>query len=312
MLRQPRPRTPADQVRVDICHGFCAARQENTRLCAKPRAPHPGGNAVDAAVATLLALSVVEPFNSSVFGAGFMLIHLPDGQSVALDNYAVAPRAAHAAMYEPLPPIAGTFNTVDRINEVGHLAVGVPGSLAAYGQAVERYGRLPWATLCSPAIRLAAEGFPATPFLVEVVTAEAAALARFPETARVFLPGGQIPAVGSLICRSDYAETLRLIAAQGPDALYKGAIGAAVVTEMERHGGLITMQDLAEYRVAERTPVRGAYWGYEIISMAPASAARVAGGMHAIRYRDGLLEGAACWRADGVAIGMSGGQAFLG
>lgn len=235
-----------------------------------------GGNAVDAAVATLLALSVVEPFNSSVFGAGFMLIHLPDGQSVALDNYAVAPRAAHAAMYEPLPPVAGTFNTVDRINEVGHLAVGVPGSLAAYGQAVERYGRLPWATLCSPAIRLAAEGFPATPFLVEVVTTEAAALARFPETARVFLPGGQVPAVGSLICRSDYAETLRLIAAQGPDALYKGAIGAAVVTEMERHGGLITMQDLAEYRVEERTPVRGAYRGYEIISMAPASSGGIA------------------------------------
>jgi len=235
-----------------------------------------GGNAVDAAVATLIALSVVEPMMSSIFGGGFMLIHLPDGQCIALDNYAVAPKAARADMYEPLPPSAGLFNTVGSLNDVGHLAVGVPGSLAAYGQVVERYGRLDWATVCSPSIRLAAEGFPATPYLVDAIKTEAASMARFPDTAKVFLPGGKIPAVGAMIRRPEFAQTLSLIAAQGPRALYNGSIGEAVVADMERNNGLITMQDFADYRVEERIPVRGTYRGYEIVSMAPASSGGIA------------------------------------
>ena len=235
-----------------------------------------GGNAVDAAVATLAALSVVEPFMSSIFGAGFMLIRLPSGETIALDNYAVAPGAARADMYEPLPPAGGLYNTVASKNDIGHLAVAVPGALAAYAMAVQRYGRLPWATVLGPAIGLAAEGYPATPYLVDAVRTEADALSRYSDSAKIFLPGGRLVEAGAIIRRQEYAETLRQVAAEGPDALYRGDLARTVVADMERSGGLITMEDLAAYRVLERTPIRGTYRGYEIVAMPPASSGGIA------------------------------------
>lgn len=235
-----------------------------------------GGNAVDAAVATLVALSVVEPFMSSIFGAGFMLIRLPSGETIALDNYAVAPSAARADMYEPLPPAGGLYNTVASKNDIGHLAVAVPGALAAYAMAVQRYGRLPWATVLGPAIRLAAEGYPATPYLVDAVRTEAEALSRYSDSAKIFLPGGRLVEPGAIIRRQEYAETLRQVAAEGPDALYSGELARIVVADMQRSGGLITMEDLATYRVLERIPIRGSYRGYEIVAMPPASSGGIA------------------------------------
>lgn len=235
-----------------------------------------GGNAVDAAVATLVALSVVEPFMSSIFGAGFMLIRLPSGETIALDNYAVAPGAARADMYDPLPPAGGLYNTVASKNDIGHLAVAVPGALAAYAMAVQRYGRLPWATVLGPAIDLAAEGYPATHYLVDAVRTEAEALSRYSDSAKIFLPGGHLVEPGAIIRRQEYAETLRQLAAEGPDALYRGDLARTVVADMERSGGLITMEDLAAYRVLERTPIRGTYRGYEIVAMPPASSGGIA------------------------------------
>jgi gamma-glutamyltranspeptidase / glutathione hydrolase len=245
-----------------------------------------GGNAVDAAVATLLSLSVVEPFMTGIFGGGFMLIRRPDGEVVALDNYCVAPQRARPDMFEPLAPAGGLYNVVDGLNDVGHRAVGVPGSLAAYAMAVQRYGRLDWATVLQPAIRQAEQGFPATSYLVEAVRAEAANLARFADSAKVFLPGGAPPAVGSIIRRPEYAATLRLLAQEGPAAFYRGAIARAVAEDMKTHGGLISLEDLAGYEVQERTPIRGTYRGYEIVSMAPASS----GGLVLVEMLN-LLEG---------------------
>ncbi len=235
-----------------------------------------GGNAVDAAVATLLALSVVEPFMSSVFGAGFMLIRLPSGETIALDNYAVAPGAARPDMYAPLPSAGGLYNAVASKNDIGHLAVAVPGALAGYATAQQRHGRLPWATVLGPAIALATDGYPATPYFADAVMTEAEALSRYADSAKIFLPGGQPVKPGALIRREEYAQTLRHLAAEGADAFYRGEIARTVVADMERSGGLITMEDLAGYRVLERTPIRGGYRGYEIVAMPPASSGGIA------------------------------------
>jgi gamma-glutamyltranspeptidase / glutathione hydrolase len=235
-----------------------------------------GGNAVDAAVATLFALSVVEPMMVSPFGAGFFVIR--DGRSgavVTIDNYATVPALATPDMFEPIPDSLD-YETVGKENDIGYRAVAVPGTLKGWAHAVERYGRLPLARLIEPAIRHAAGGFPASAYLVRMIADARDALARFPASAEVFLPGGAVPRVGQLIVRSDYARTLRQIADEGADALYTGSLGRAVAEDMAANGGLITLDDLAGYRVIEREPVRAGYRGHEIVSMAPPSS----GGTH--------------------------------
>ncbi len=235
-----------------------------------------GGNAVDAAVATLFALSVVEPMMVSPFGAGFFLIR--DGRSgeiVFIDNYATVPAAATPDMYAP---IVGSldYETVDGANDVGYRAVATPGALKGWAHAVEWYGRLPMAQLLEPAIRFADGGFAASAYLVQLIDSSAEALARFPATAAVFLPGGTVPVVGQAIVRRDYARTLRQIAAEGARTMYDGALARAIVADLRANGGLITLDDLAEYRVYERAPVRSWYRGHEIVSTAPPSS----GGTH--------------------------------
>jgi gamma-glutamyltranspeptidase/glutathione hydrolase len=183
-----------------------------------------GGNAVDAAVATLFALSVVEPMMVSPFGAGFFLIR--DGRSgevVFIDNYATVPAAATADMYEP---IAGSldYETVGDANSVGYRAIATPGALRGWAHAVDRYGRLPLATLVEPAIRFATAGFAASAYLVNMIRDSAPAIARFPATAEVFLPGARPPGVGQVIVRGAYARTLRQIADEGAETLYTGRL----------------------------------------------------------------------------------------
>src|ERR1700687_5416842 len=183
-----------------------------------------GGNPVDPAVATLFALSVVEPMMVSPFGAGFFLIR--DGRSgevVFIDNYATVPAAATADMYEP---IAGSldYETVGKVNAVGYRSIATPGALKGWAHAVECYGRLPLATLVEPAIRFATMGFAASTYLVNLIRDSADAIARFPATAEVFLPGGRPPGVGQVIIRGAYARTLRQIADEGPETLYTGRL----------------------------------------------------------------------------------------
>ncbi|HWP77703.1 MAG TPA: gamma-glutamyltransferase family protein, partial [Methylomirabilota bacterium] len=153
-------------------------------------------------------------------------------------------------------------------------------------QAVARFGRLDLETVMQPAIRHAERGFRATPYLVAAVTETAPDLARFPETARTFLPGGAQIKVGDLITMPEYAATLRLIAAKGPAALYGGDLGAAVADYMRRDGGIITLDDLARYETIERQPVRGRYRGFEVTGAPPPTA----GGLHLIEMLN-ILEG---------------------
>ena len=259
-----------------------------------------GGNAVDAAVATLFALSVVEPMMVSPFGAGFFLIRDGrSGQVVFIDNYAVVPEAARPDMFEP---VAGSldYETVGGANSVGYRAIATPGALKGWAHAVERYGRLPLAALVEPAIRYATAGFAASAYLVGLIREGAEAIARFPATAEVFLPGGRPPSVGQRIVRAAYARTLRQIALEGAETMYTGALARTVVADAQANGGLLTLDDLASYRVVERAPVRGAYRGYEIVSAAPPSS----GGTHILQMLN-LLDGFPIGQ-DGLAFGEPG------
>ncbi|MDP8922253.1 MAG: gamma-glutamyltransferase [Chloroflexota bacterium] len=244
-----------------------------------------GGNAVDAAVATLFALSVVEPMMVSPFGAGFFVIRDGrTGDTAFVDDYATVPGSATPDMYDPIPGDL-EYGTRDGANDVGYRAVATPGALKGWAYAVERYGRLPLAELIEPAARFAEGGFAASEYLVRSITSSAADLAQFPATAEVFLPGGRVPTVGQRIVRRDFARTLRQIAAEGADTMYSGPLARIIVADMATNGGLISLDDLAGYVVKERTPVRGAYRGHEIVSAAPPSS----GGTHIVQILN-LLE----------------------
>ena len=232
-----------------------------------------GGNAMDAAVASAFALSVVEPMMIGIFGAGFInFYNASDDEFVNIDNYSVAPHAATPDMYETVSDSWPDYmETADRENLVGYRAVGVPGALKGWCYAEERYGRLGLDTVIQPAIRYARRGFPASQYLVDIIHQSRDDLASFPASADVFLPRGVPPSVGDLIVRADYAHTLEEVARLGPDVLYTGSIGQMVVDDMAANGGIITSEDLRDYRIHLREPVRGTYRGYEIVSMAPTS-----------------------------------------
>ncbi len=232
-----------------------------------------GGNAIDAAVASAFALSVVEPMMVGIFGAGFInFYNASDGTFVNIDNYSVAPAAATPDMYETVSDAWPNYmETVGRANLVGYRAVGVPGALMGWSRVEDDYGRLGLDTVIQPAIRYARRGFPASRYLVDIIRQSAADLSMFPASADVFLPGGSPPAVGDQIVRADYARTLEDVAARGADALYGGSIGQMVVDDMATNGGIIAAQDLQDYQIHLREPVRGTYRGYEIVSVAPTS-----------------------------------------
>ena len=246
-----------------------------------------GGNAVDAAIGALFALTVVEPMMVGIFGAGMTHLRLADGRHLVIDNYTTAPAAARPDMYVPVSDTWPDYLRVQGdLNLVGVLSVGVPGTLKAWAEAVARFGRLDLETVMQPAIRHAERGFRATPYLAEAVKESAPDLARFPETARTFLPGGAPIKAGDLIAMPEYAATLRLIAAKGPGVLYGGDLGATVADYMRRDGGIITLEDLARYQTIERQPIRGRYRGFEITGAPPPTA----GGLHLVEMLN-ILEG---------------------
>jgi gamma-glutamyltranspeptidase/glutathione hydrolase len=224
-----------------------------------------GGNAVDAAVATHFALAVVNPEAGNIGGGGFMVARLADDTRVALDFREKAPLAASADMY------LDEQGRVTDAGVIGHLASGVPGSVAGMREAWKRYGTLPWHDLLQPAIRLARDGFVIGPRHLSSVGSGAETLQRFPSTAAVFLPGGQAPAQGSLFRQPDLARALESIATDGATAFYTGWIADSTVAEMKRGGGIITHEDLAGYEAVWRDPVVLDYRGYEIITMPPPS-----------------------------------------
>ncbi len=246
-----------------------------------------GGNAVDAAIAALFALTVVEPMMVGVLGGGLAHIRLADGRHTIVDGISTAPAAARADMYQPLSDKLPDYReTRDRANVVGSAAVAVPGALAAWCLALERFGTLPLAEVVAPAIRLAEDGFVVSPYLADCVADCAADLARDAGLAALLLPAGAPIAEGARLRQPDYAGSLRLIAKQGPAALYAGPLGDALAAFMADSGGLIGKADLAAYKPLEREAVRGRYRGFEILGPPPPSSA----GVHIVQMLN-ILEG---------------------
>jgi len=242
-----------------------------------------GGNAVDAAVAVGFALAVTLPRAGNLGGGGFMLVHdAESGETVAIDYREMAPAAAERDMY-----LGAGGNPVSLLSRFHRLAVGVPGTVAGLTLALDKYGSMSLADVLQPAIELAAEGITVTPDLAASLKNRIIHLQQWPSSKKVFYKAGGVPyEPGETLVQADLAESLRLIAEQGSDAFYKGAIAEKIVAEMKRGGGLITMEDLANYRAVIRQPVRGTYRGYEIASMPPPSS----GGVHIIQILN-ILEG---------------------
>jgi len=246
-----------------------------------------GGNAVDAAIGALFALTVVEPMMVGIFGAGMAHLRLADGRHLVVDGYTIAPAASRPDMFRPISDTWPDYLRAEGdVNLVGLLSVGVPGTLKSWAEALARWGRLDLETVMQPAIRHAEHGFRATPYLADAVRESAPDLARFPESARTFLPGGAPIKAGDLIAMPDYAATLRQVAAKGPGVLYGGDLGATVADYMRRAGGIITLDDLRRYETVERAPIRGRYRGYEITGPPPPTA----GGLHLVEMLN-VLEG---------------------
>jgi gamma-glutamyltranspeptidase/glutathione hydrolase len=217
-----------------------------------------GGNAIDAAVASLFCLSVVEPMMVGIAGGGITNIRLADGRVCSIDNYSTSPAASSDSLYTPLvSPIparadARYLQTVNDESNIGLLAVGVPGTLKAWCHILREFGSMPLAQVMGAAIRHAEAGFPASQYLCEIIADNQALLARFPASAAVFLPTGRPPRKGELIVQADLAASYRTIAAEGESALYGGAIGARLAEYMAAEGGLITLADLQNYSLKSR------------------------------------------------------------
>lgn len=226
-----------------------------------------GGNAVDAAVATGFALAVVHPAAGNIGGGGFMLLRLASGEVHFLDYREKAPKAASRDMY-----LDAQGNVIPNASLVGYKAIGVPGSVAGLVYAQKHWGKLPLKEVMEPAILLASQGVHLT--YEEAQSMHHEELAQFADSKRIFQRDGQYYEPGDLFRQPELARTLTRIAAK-PDDFYKGALAHELADEIHRGGGLITAEDLAEYEVKERQPIRGTYRGHEIISAPPPSSGGV-------------------------------------
>lgn len=274
------PRSLAQRPAVEAPHGLVTSAHELASR-AGVEILQKGGNAVDAAVATGLALTVVYPFAGNIGGGGFMVIHLAaaDGQparDLVIDYRETAPAAASRDMY--VGP-DGKVLKGDGSSTVGWKASGVPGSVAGFALAMEKYGshRVTWAEVCEPARRLAAEGH-----RVSQTTAHGLRewgprlLAQFPESKKIYLKDGAFWNAGELWVQADLGATFARLQKFGPREFYEGETAKRIAAAMAQHGGTITLDDLRAYRPAERTPLRGHYRGYEIVTMPPPSSGGIA------------------------------------
>ena len=241
-----------------------------------------GGNAVDAAVAVGFALAVTLPRAGNLGGGGFMLVHdAASGETHALDYRETAPAAAHADLF------LDADGDVDRDRaRFSHASAGVPGTVAGLALALERFGTLDLATVIAPAIALARDGIPVSRDLAASLAARATRLGRNPAARAIFAHADGRPfAEGERLVQADLAASLERIAADGPDAFYRGAIAERIAADMAANGGLITRADLAAYSAKLRAPVWGEYRDVRVASMPPPSS----GGVHLVQMLN-LLE----------------------
>lgn len=242
-----------------------------------------GGNAIDAAVTAGFALAVTQPRSGNIGGGGFMLVSKGDGSAPeAIDYREKAPSGATETMYQN-----ESGEVVQNRSRFTHLAAGVPGTVAGLAMALERHGTLSLKQALAPAIKLAKEGFIVPKRFSEGLEQARERLQRWPATLETFYKeDGSAWQAGERFRQPDLAATLQRIADKGVKGFYEGETAQLIVDEMEKHGGLITRHDLADYQPAIREPVKGSYRGYDIYSMSPPSS----GGTHIVQILN-MLEG---------------------
>lgn len=229
-----------------------------------------GGNAVDAATAALLALTVVEPMMVGIAGGGFAHIRTAEGRHVIVDCMSSAPKLAKADAFTPCAPEDPlSYDVEGRRNQVGGSAIATPGNLEGWCAMQARFGRLPFADVVRPAIPLASRGFVATHYLSGAIRESEADLASDPTISAVFRPGGSPLAPGERVTQSDYAEALRLIAREGAAALHGGVLGDALAQRAAKDGGYLTIDDMRLYRSAERDAIFSPYRNVVVVGPPP-------------------------------------------
>lgn len=229
-----------------------------------------GGNAIDAAIAAAFTLGVVDSHNSGIGGGCFILARLAGGELIALDGREQAPAAASAQMYLKDGQVQTAWS------RTGALASGIPGSVAAYYELQKVAGKLDFAALLQPAATIAEQGFRVDRTLAQRLARAQQDIARFPETAAIFLPEGRALETGDLLVQKDLAKSYRKLASQGPDWFYRGEFAAATGRWMSANGGLITAEDFDNYQLVYRSPVLSEFQGYEVYGFPPPSS----GGVH--------------------------------
>jgi gamma-glutamyltranspeptidase / glutathione hydrolase len=229
-----------------------------------------GGNAVDAAVAVALALAVVYPEAGNLGGGGFMLIRFKDGTTKAIDYREMAPLAASRDIFVDK---AGNLIKGEGSSTIGYRASGVPGTPAGLDYAFKNFGskKLTWSQLVEPARRLAQDGYVLSFRLSNKLKENADDLEQYEESKRIFLNNGNFYEEGDLFKQPELAQTLARMQKFGATEFYTGKTAQLIAADMKAHNGLITLEDMKNYVAKERTPLRGNYRGYEIISMPPPS-----------------------------------------
>lgn len=240
-----------------------------------------GGNSIDAAVAVAFALAVVLPNAGNIGGGGFLVLHdSKKGISSTIDFREMAPNAASKNMY-----LDENGDVIPGKSLFTHYSVGVPGTVAGLEMALKKYGTMSLAQVLAPAIKLAKDGFKVSANLANLFIVEEKNLTKWKDTRKIFYKkNGKSYLEGEILKQPELAKSLQLIAKQGSKAFYEGEIAKKIVAEMKKHGGLITLEDMKNYKAIERKPITGNYRGYEIITMPPPSS----GGIHLVQILNTL------------------------
>ena len=267
-----------------VAHNGMVVAQEARAARAGVDILQKGGNAVDAAVAVGFALAVSYPRAGNIGGGGFMVIHLANGDDTAIDYRETAPAAIDAKSF-----LDAQGNADPQKSRTSALAIGVPGTVAGLALAEKEYGsgRFTLADLIAPAIAMARDGITLDDDMTDEQTNILVRLARWPAAAKIFLKSdGSGLSAGDRLVQGDLADTLETIARDGPGAFYQGPIAWKIAAAVQAAGGVMTVDDLKDYRAIERATVRGSYRGYDIVSMPPPSS----GGVELIEMLN-ILEG---------------------
>lgn len=264
-----------------------------------------GGNAVDAAVTCAFVQGVIDPQMCGLGGCGVMLVHSPHAGDALLEFYATAGSLVREDQWEKIfvREAADRYGYVldGWVNDVGYQSVCVPGTVAGLHEALTRFGSITWEEAIEPAIPLARDGFPVTGYVHGFWTTDygpdvlpnARRIQTTPAARAIYTHDGELYPIGELMVQADLARTLERLAAEGPDAFYRGAIADAIVDDFAAHGGFITREDLESYRVNVTEPIRGSYRGLQVVAAGPP-----AGGLtllQMLNFLEGFDLGAAGW-----------------